>query len=441
MELDDELEAAESVFGEAVRVLERGAGGASVSFDALPAGCAVEECFVRCTVEVALLAAGGAPVRVALRDADGLEDAARDALAARLTALAAELGSRQEPALLAVLGEAMDALAEANVPAGPCAVCLAPVAAAPRGAYCRSTACYHAFHSVCFASYWRWRQREVAELQAAPRAFRVGVASDDAAGPDVAVRCPVCRTEVTEADVAHLQRWLKPGRKAQAAAEAHPEPSDDASVLSLDTADLAKVRRQQERMAALFAAQRRRDGCVRDDEATALDDDTERLARSMDAARIAASGVPEEPTRLAASEAPGPRESSGFVVHAEASPEVFAARFGDGKAARRRRGRGGRGGRGNSDGHQVPAEDAAKGRGPGSGESRARGPCGPCRGVADGCPVASAQTAGGAEPEIVGAEPRGSAGGGRGGGGRRRGRGRGRWNAGSSAGAAGVDSG
>ncbi|PRW57917.1 E3 ubiquitin- ligase RNF25 [Chlorella sorokiniana] len=186
-EFEFELEALRATYGdEAVQVepANSAAGGSGSSSSSSPPVAVVSVPVApRCEAEPEQFVAGrlvmavGAgypaePPAVQLADAKGMGDAR---LAGIQSSLAAEAASMAGELQLGHLCEtALDLLTAANQPEGDCAFCLEPLLGQAdsngRGGRSRlpvvRLACYHCYHTACFAPWWQWQQRRSAQREA-----------------------------------------------------------------------------------------------------------------------------------------------------------------------------------------------------------------------------------------------------------------------------------
>ncbi|PSC73115.1 kinase [Micractinium conductrix] len=252
-DLDFELEALRATY-EDVELLQASAAAAAVppppplAVVALPVAPRVDGTAAQYVAARLLLAipAGypAEPPAVVLADPRGLGDARRDALAAALAAEAAALAG--ELSLGHLVETALDLLTRENQPEGRCAFCLEallPAAAQRHGGGGGAAAvapilrlpCYHCFHSACFATWWAWEQRRLAQREGqlwdefkslAPAKLKdegirregcqAGSGSGGGGGGGgggaegtYVLACPACRADVLPSSLAHAQVQLQ----------------------------------------------------------------------------------------------------------------------------------------------------------------------------------------------------------------------------------------
>ncbi|GAB4815582.1 hypothetical protein N2152v2_002628 [Parachlorella kessleri] len=322
-ELAVELEALQFTYNDQ---LEADAAGALLFLKLVPRGTEDEfERYVRATLRLTL--PPGYPTElpfVQLVDAKGkpgkryyrLSD---KQLAACQQALHHEAASLRGEMMLGHLCEtAIDLVTAANHPSGDCAFCLEPVSAAGEGpAAGRHTpafdvlklGCYHCFHLPCFAPWWHWQQRQLAQrevqLQASHAEYKA-MAGDklrdeqiekDGKGVYI-VRCPTCRAPVPFASLAHAGAALRNASMENWTQQQTSPGSTQPLLAALGPEALQQLQQQRRQNAAALAKQQQAGGLIDPDKGVAVSlaelqvaAEAGRAAAAAEAAAAAATGA------------------------------------------------------------------------------------------------------------------------------------------------------
>ncbi|KAJ7287942.1 hypothetical protein O6H91_Y313600 [Diphasiastrum complanatum] len=203
-----------------------------------------------------------------LSNAKGLSEKRQADLMNTLKSLTSTLCD--EPMLLVICEAAVDWITSMNAPEDDCCFCLFPLVMdnvhGDRRPYMKLMSCFHCFHSDCFGRWWRWLkineyeafcqqtsslQDELELSEGSSGSYSVEISSKQL--DSFVALCPVCRTMIHAADVAHVQEYLTTDLNG-----AEEEGNETVLTSSILTEEHAR----QARFAAELDAQQARGGII-----------------------------------------------------------------------------------------------------------------------------------------------------------------------------------